>query len=405
MNRQYIKDVLAQSKLSVNSVKTYEPILIQWMLFCSARKIDPTQVPSDEIAQEFIGVKKQDGTKSVARAALRFLYSSMSRGADGSVPGITRIGSSMNLKRNKRKKPDPISRDSLRSLEIFISSKMYSKTIYMAILSLICSGVNVGRIVQLKYNDFSQRKNSDGEMTYMVRKTASSSKFIEVRGTFAKSVDLRITQMSSNGSSIFAESCRGNFTRQGIWKMMKKSGVYSVPGISNENIFGCALERKVSLMSNNSARDSQEESKEKVKEHVGERAAKTPIFDPSTNKMKILIGNGRFIETELTSKFVDHLQKQGYKVEYKDVKPSEKLEEAAKSIFGDRMQAVMTDAIPMATMADMSPEKAMQMMRMTVDASFRGIQTDAEQTIKFVDAVIAWMVINRACVLAGKIDP
>jgi site-specific recombinase XerD len=399
MNRQYIKDVLAKSNLSVNSVKTYEPILIQWMLFCGARKVDPMQVPSDEIAQEFIGVKKQDGTKSVARAALRFLYSSMSGGA------VTRIGSSMNLKRKKLKKPDPISRDSVRSLEIFISSKMYSQTIYMAILSLICSGVNVGRIVQLKYDDFSQRKNSDGEMTYMVRKTASSSKFIEVRGAFAKSVDLRITQMSSNGSSIFAESCRGNFTRQGIWKMMKKSGVYSVPGISNENIFGCALEGKVSLMSNNSARDSQEESKDKVKEHVGERAAKTPIFDPSTNKMKILIGNGRFIETELTEKFVDHLQKQGYKVEYKDTKPSEKLEEAAKSIFGDRMQAVMIDAIPMASMADMSPEKAMQMMRMTVDASFRGIQTDAEQTIRFIDAVIAWMVINRACVLAGKIDP
>lgn len=317
-------------------------------------------------------------------------------------PSPRSIGASIRIGRTVPKEKESITSSAREKLRLLILASMHGWTQKYAAMALVAYGVGAGSIATLRLSQIAVR--GDGaDRHYLVPATRGSRKtVVEIRGPGAKVVAIQIGDARASGRDLlFCTKDGSPYTRPGIQKMVHSTGAFKIEGITPRNLFGALREESMSEEKKQQGFTSLED----VNKHVGNSMHK-PVYDPSTGKMRVLVGGGASIETEIHESFVEELRKQGIDAKASSALPSSKLEEAVKQVVSERLVGALKIATGMVALADGSPDTAERVLAGAVTDAFKRTASDpGNALVDLVDATLASIVVSRALVLAGKKIP
>lgn len=275
---------------------------------------------------------------------------------------------------------------------------MYSRTQSCAVLALVACGVHPSRLVKLRVAQIAE-SGEGRDRAYLVP-SKIANKLVSISGVCARALRLQIEHARLHRQEFLIERGSGKtYARQSIHKMIQSIGALKIAGVDAHNLLG-ALQEQIVM-----AEEKPDfKSLDDVQKHVAQSMHK-PVYNPETGKMRVLIGNGQYIDTEIHRDFVDELRKQGFNVTASEVKPSSKLEEAVGQVIGERIAASVKTATGMISLADSNADLAMSVLQQATTEAIRRVAGDPMALVDLLDTVMASIIVQRALVLSGQRTP
>lgn len=317
------------------------------------------------------------------------------------------VGSGIVIGRVPRAPVPEISPRSRAEIEHRIRSYMSTRPRDAALIALVASGVHMSRIARMRLTEIADGESPIGDRVYLVPSN-SSGKISVVSGLCAdalsnligdveRTASRRDTYLMSIKSSTGRKPCR-----QWLYEVLRSTGIFGIEGVTQKSLLGCMADKEKKM---SDIGESAKGESSKAREIVADLMKRKRIYDPETGKMKIFVGDGKTIETEVTKQFADEIRELGYEPKISECTPKDKISEASMQIISERVSKAVEIAANMAPMLATSHEQALRIIGAGIADSLSRLSKDPEAIISVVEQVLASLIMQRACIIAGVMEP